>query len=232
MACMTFHFVGRCLSSALVLVLLEAPPLRAFTCEAGSVTVDARTGMINVSYDSEDHDGNPIVRNVVVMPRTLFTPSVHESHVYDSATQSYEYTYRISNATGSVQQIWYVNFNISPSNVPTTNQASAGGGGWDFYSRDANCGGIAWSYIPSDARWRADPGRRGLKQGESMTFAFASALAPGPMVIYLEGDADSPVFPDEVPDCVGDLLDEVREACPAGYVKLVTIGPVPAGQAH
>ena len=219
------------MSKPLALVfLLAVVPLagaaRAATCHDGSVIHERSTDPIVVTWKSEDAAGKPIEQRVEVEPETRITPSVVESHERDEATGRYTYRYVLTNAASSAQQIWYVNIQLDPRTAPTADQATTGGQGWQFSERDQNCGGIAFWFLTSEAVFEADHERGGLKPGESMTFSFTSDLPPGPMALYMRGNAETIAsFPEDgPPPCVTRLLDEQR-GFPTGYVKVMTTGP-------
>lgn len=211
--------------AALVIFALQSTPMAlAESCDDGTLTSNAVSAAIDVTYATTDASGAPVVGMFSFMSTTRFDASLSESHSYEPTTGIYTYTYVLASSASSEQPIWLVGFSIPRTVTLIEHSHDSSDLSWTFLPEDQNIGGIAWMHLPNLERWTQAPDVVGLHPGVSITFTLKSLFGPGPMNVFLKGEAPTATFPDDLSPCMSRLIHEQR-TFPLAYVKKVSIGP-------
>jgi hypothetical protein len=192
----------------------------ADSCSDGSVTLDPASGNLHLDWADLVSPGVTVNHQATIVPPTKFTPTVQEVDAFDVTTGVYTYTYTISNATTSAQQIYEVQFE-TPSKAPITGKVILSvTPGWSLAPATPAPSGFGWWFNLVSM----DDALQGIPPGGAVTFSFSSTWAPGPMNIYMVGDAPFAEVGEELPPCVSELLDKYL-VFPGCYVKSGSRGP-------
>jgi hypothetical protein len=191
----------------------------------GVVALNETTGNIDATYLVRDEAGEAKSVTDTFVSRDRFRASIAETRVVDEATGRATYTYAISNAADSEQQIHRVYFAI-PREAVTEPRVASGDPAWELVDRPLpDVVLFGWRFAAK--RDRPDPAVQGLAPGATASFSFVAPAMTAPLDVFLAGRAHVPRFSTTPPECVQHLLDDFL-AFPRGYRRIPVTGPAVA----
>lgn len=218
--------IARRLLAALAPTLLVMPSSIAAICPDGSIAIDDATSTLVVQYLSLDDTGSVVqVVDSFALPNQFKATAVVTQEL-DPITQVYSYTYKISNASESAQQIVYILFAVPPEIAAQTSLVtSAPTAAADWLIEPELTGpqpgiGCLFRLRPD----RTDMSTKGIPPGGFARFSLTAIQASGSMGIYLLGGTPPLAYSGEPSPCVEELVDEFL-GFPNGYTRIEATGP-------